>query len=212
MAEKNEINIVPLFASPLMQIQLDLDTDKLTELAFQMQDNDKKGIPDGINKGGWQSNNIIEENHEEFKKLKKEITQHLQLYHSTVFQGMKFKGNVTQSINNMWVIINEKHQYVDWHIHHNATLSGVFYIKHEGVESGDILFKHPEYPQMSALHWKKELVEVWDTISGEILNITPSSNMLLIFPSWAEHKVELNLTDVPRISLSFNSILLSEII
>jgi uncharacterized protein (TIGR02466 family) len=210
MAEKNKINIVPLFASPLMQIQLDLDTDKLTELAFQMQDNDKKGIPDGINKGGWQSNNIIEENHEEFKKLKKEITQHLQLYHSTVFQGMKFKGNVTQSINNMWVIINEKHQYVDWHIHHNATLSGVFYIKHEGVESGDILFKHPEYPQMSALHWKKELVEVWNMTSGEILNITPSSNMLLIFPSWAEHKVELNLTDVPRISLSFNSILSQE--
>jgi|TARA_B110000977_G_C10918773_1_gene432236 uncharacterized protein (TIGR02466 family) len=210
MAEKNKINIVPLFASPLMQIQLDLDTDKLTELAFQMQDNDKKGIPDGINKGGWQSNNIIEENHEEFKKLKKEITQHLQLYHSTVFQGMKFKGNVTQSINNMWVIINEKHQYVDWHIHHNATLSGVFYIKHEGVESGDILFKHPEYPQMSALHWKKELVEVWNMTSGEILNITPNSNMLLIFPSWAEHKVELNLTDVPRISLSFNSILSQE--
>jgi uncharacterized protein (TIGR02466 family) len=210
MAEKNKINIVPLFASPLMQIQLDLDTDKLTELAFQMQDNDKKGIPDGINKGGWQSNNIIEENHEEFKKLKKEITQHLQLYHSTVFQGMKFKGNVTQSINNMWVIINEKHQYVDWHIHHNATLSGVYYIKHEGVESGDILFKHPEYPQMSALHWKKELVEVWNMTSGEILNITPNSNMLLIFPSWAEHKVELNLTDVPRISLSFNSILSQE--
>ena len=210
MAEKNKINIVPLFASPLMQIQLDLDTDKLTELAFQMQDNDKKGIPDGINKGGWQSNNIIEENHEEFKKLKKEITQHLQLYHSTVFQGMKFKGNVTQSINNMWVIINEKHQYVDWHIHHNATLSGVFYIKHEGVESGDILFKHPEYPQMSALHWKKELVEVWNMTSGEILNITPSSNMLLIFPSWTEHKVELNLKDDPRISLSFNSILSQE--
>ena len=210
MAEKNEISIIPLFATPLMQIQLDLDTDKLTELAFQMQDNDKKGIPDGINKGGWQSNNIIEENHEEFKKLKKEITQHLQLYHSTVFQGMKFKGNVTQSINNMWVIINEKHQYVDWHIHHNATLSGVFYIKHEGVESGDILFKHPEYPQMSALHWKKELVEVWNMTSGEILNITPNSNMLLIFPSWAEHKVELNLTDVPRISLSFNSILSQE--
>ena len=211
MAEKNEISIIPLFATPLMQIQLDLDTDKLTELAFQMQDNDKKGIPDGINKGGWQSNNIIEENHEEFKKLKKEITQHLQLYHSTVFQGMKFKGNVTQSIDNMWVTINEKHQYMEWHKHHNATLSGVYYIKHDGSpENGDILFKHPEFPQMSALHWKRELVEVWNTISGEILNITPNSNMLLIFPSWAEHKVELNLTDVPRISLSFNSILSQE--
>ena len=208
--KKNEMNIIPLFASPLMQVQLDLDTDKLTELAAQMQNKDKGGRADIINKGGWQSNNIAEEPHEEFKKLKKEITQYLQLYHSEVFRGMKFKGNVTQSIDNMWVMINEKHHYVDWHIHHNATLSGVYYIKHDGVESGDILFKHPEYPQMSALHWKKELVEVWDMTSGEILNITPNSNMLLIFPSWAEHKVELNLTDVPRISLSFNSILSQE--
>ena len=212
MAKKNEINIIPLFANPLMQIQLDLDTDKLTELTFQLQNKDKKGRYDGINKGCWQSNNIIEENHEELKKLKKEITQHLQIYHSEVFQGMKFKGNVTQSIDNMWVMINEKHHYVDWHIHLNSTLSGVYYIKHDGVESGDILFKRAEYPQMSALHWKKEIVEVWNTTSGEILNITPNSNMLLIFPSWLEHAVEANLKDDPRISLSFNSILLSEII
>jgi uncharacterized protein (TIGR02466 family) len=211
MAKKNEINIIPLYANPLLQIQLDLDTDKLTELAVQIQNKDKKGRADIINRGGWQSNNITEESHEEFKKLKKEITQYLQLYHSKVFRGMKFKGNVTQSIDNMWVMINEKHHYVDWHIHLNATLSGVYYIKHDGVENGDILFKHPEYPQMSALHWKKELVEVWNMTSGEILNITPSSNMLLIFPSWTEHKVEFNLKNDSRISVSFNSLLIPEI-
>ena len=215
MAKKNEMNFNPLFASPLMHLQLDLDTDKLTELAFQIR-KDKKGrlnelIWDVV-RGGWQSNNIVEEPHEEFKKLKKEITQYLQLYHSEVFRGMKFKGNVTQSIDNMWVMINEKHHYVDWHIHHKATLSGVYYIKHDGVENGNIMFKHPEHPQMSALHWKKELVEVWDMTSGELFIIPPKSNMLLIFPSWLEHAVEANLKDDPRISLSFNSILLSEII
>ena len=47
MAKKNEMNIIPLFASPLMQIQLDLDTDKLTELAFQMRNKDKKGVEIG---------------------------------------------------------------------------------------------------------------------------------------------------------------------
>ena len=215
MAKKNEINIIPLFANPLLQIQLDLDTDKLTELAFQIR-KDKKGrlnelIWDVV-RGGWQSNNIVEEPHEEFKKLKKEITQYLQLYHSEVFRGMKFKGNVTQSIDNMWLMINEKHHYVDWHIHHKATLSGVYYINHDGVENGNIQFKHPEHPQMSALHWKKELVEVWDMTSGEMFIIPPNSNMLLIFPSWLEHSVEANLKNDPRISLSFNSVLSSEII
>ena len=213
MAKKNEMNFNPLFASPLMHLQLDLDTDKLTELAFQIR-KDKKGrlnelIWDVV-RGGWQSNNIVEEPHEEFKKLKKEITQYLQLYHSEVFRGMKFKENVTQSIDNMWLMINEKHHYVDWHIHHKATLSGVYYIKHDGVENGNIMFKHPEHPQMSALHWKKELVEVWDMTSGELFIIPPKSNMLLIFPSWLEHKVEMNLKDDTRISLSFNSQVIPE--
>ena len=196
---------MPLFANPLMQIQLDLDLEKLTKFTFEMWNKDKKGIPDFINKGGWQSNNITEEPHEEFKKLKKEITQYLQMYHSEVFRGMKFKGNVIQSIVNMWLMINEKHHYVDWHIHHEATLSGVYYIKHDGVENGNILFKHPEHPQMSALHWKKELVEAWDVTSGELFIIPPKSNMLLIFPSWLEHSAEANFKNDSRISLSFNS-------
>jgi uncharacterized protein (TIGR02466 family) len=198
------MNIIPFFTTSVMQIQLDLDTDKLAELAFQIQNKDKKGVQ-VTNKGGWQSNNVVEEPHEELQKLKKEITQHLQVYHSEVFRGMKFKGNVTQSIDNMWVMINEKHHYVDWHPHHQATLSGVYYIKHDGVENGNILFKHPEHSQLSALHWKKELVEVWNMTSGEIVGITPSSNMLLIFPSWLKHSAEANLKNDSRISLSFNS-------
>ena len=38
------MNIIPFFTTSVMQIQLDLDTDKLTELAFQIQNKDKKGV------------------------------------------------------------------------------------------------------------------------------------------------------------------------
>ena len=78
------MNIIPFFTTSVMQIQLDLDTDKLTELAFQIQNKDKKGVQ-VTNKGGWQSNNVVEEPHEELQKLKKKITQHLHDYHSEVF-------------------------------------------------------------------------------------------------------------------------------
>ena len=203
------MNIIPFFTTSVMQIQLDLDTDKLTELAFQIQNKDKKGVQ-VTNKGGWQSNNVVEEPHEELQKLKKEITQHLQVYHSEVFQGMKFKVNVAQSLANMWVNINEKHHYNEWHIHPFATLSGVYYIKHDGVKSGDILFKHPEHPQMAALHWPPEIVEAYNATTSGVVNITPKSNMLLIFPSWLNHSVESNLKQDSRISLSFNSQFLPE--
>ena len=205
-----EKNIIPFFTSPVMQIQLDLDLEKLTEFASEMRNKDKKGVIQ-TNVGGWQSNNVIEEAHEELDKLKKEITQYLQMYHSEIFQGMKFKTDVTQTLANMWVNINEKHHYNDWHVHPFATLSGVYYIKHDGVENGDILFKHPEHPQMAALHWPPEIVEAYNAATSGVVNITPKSNMLLIFPSWMNHSVEANLNNDPRISVSFNSLLLPEI-
>ena len=209
MAKKRH-NIISFFNNPVLSIALDLDTNKLTELTLQIQSNDTKGTTQ-TNRGGWQSNNVVEEPHEELQKLKKEITQHLQVYHSEVFQGMKFKVNVAQSLANMWVNINEKHHYNEWHIHPFATLSGVYYIKHDGVESGDILFKHPEHPQMAALHWPPEIVEAYNAATSGVVNITPKSNMLLIFPSWMNHSVEVNLNNDPRISVSFNSVLLPEI-
>ena len=201
----NEMSFLPLFATPLMQVQLDLDLEKLTELAFQMQNKDKEGALMS-NRGGWQSNDISEEKHEEFIRLKKEIIKHLQIYQSKVFQGMIFKKNIIQYLNNMWVNINEKHHYNEWHIHKFTTLSGSFYIKHDGcIENGDIKFKNPYGSYMLSSHWPSELIEKTTEITSEIVNITPKSNMLLIFPAWLNHKVEINLKNDSRISLSFNA-------
>jgi len=215
MAEKNEMDVVPLFSSPLIQVQLDLDLEKLTEFAFQMQNKDKKGsnVPRS-SRGGWQSNDITEENHEEFIRLKKEISQYLQTYHSEVFQGMEFKTNVVQSIANTWVNINEKNHWNEWHLHPGATLSGVYYIKHDGcVENGNILFKHPvnQFTYIITNHWPLELIKKHNEVTSKEISFTPKSNMLLLFPSWLKHKVQVNLKNESRISLSFNSRLEPEI-
>jgi len=210
MAKKNEMDIISLFSFPLIRVALDLDLEKLTKFVFEMRNKNKKGVRH-TNRGGWHSVNIEEEPHEELKKLKKEIIQHLQMYHSKVFQGMEFKGNVVQPLSNMWVNINEKYHYNEWHVHQGSTLSGVYYIKHDGSrEQGDIIFKHPNHQYISFGHWPVELVEKTNSVTSGIVNITPKSNMLLIFPSWMNHSVEANLNNDPRISVSFNSLLLPE--
>ena len=202
---KKPLSIMPLFANPLMEVQLDLDLEKLTEFAFQMQNKDKKGVQI-TNRGGWQSGDISKDKHEEFIKLKKEINQYLQTYHLEIFRGMKFKEKVTQNITNMWVNINEKHHYNEWHIHGYSTLSGAYYIKHDGsVENGDILFKHPKDLYMTVSHWPEGIAERGNEITTAGMNATPKSNMLLIFPSWLEHRVEANLKNDSRMSISFNS-------
>ena len=37
-----------------------------------------------------------------------------------------------------------------------------------------------------------------------INTIKPKENMLVVFPAWVPHAVEINLSDEERISLSFN--------
>ena len=177
-----------------------------------MQYKDKKG-KEISNKGGWHSDIIHEEKHEEviihkeFIRLNKEINQYLQKYHSEVFRGMIWKDNLKHRLESqeMWVNINKKHHYNEWHNHPNSILSGVYYIKHDGFGHGDIMFKNPFGSYISSTHWPQGLVEKWNGVSSGIINITPKSNALFIFPAWLEHKVELNLKDDTRISLSFNS-------
>jgi len=207
------MDVVPLFATPLMQFELDLDLEKLTEFAFEMWNKDKRGVR-GSNIGGWQSDNNIEEEYEEFIRLKKEISQYLQKYHSIIFSRMEFKTNVVQSLANMWINNNEKYHYNNWHNHPGATLSGVYYIKHDGSrEQGDIMFKHPvnQFTHIVTNHWPLELIKKHNEITSGVINVTPKSNKLLIFPSWLEHRVEANLKNESRISLSFNSTLKPEI-
>jgi len=201
MAKKknnNEMSISGLFANPLMQVQLDLDLEKLTEFTLQLQNKDKKGVHFS-NRGGWHSSVLFQqEKHEELNRLKKEISKYLQIYHSEVFQNMVFlKGNITHNIHSMWVNINEKHHHNEWHIHSNSTLSGTYYIKHDGDKNGNIVFKHP--------HWPDGIVKYTNSMASQHISVQAKSNMLLIFPSWLEHKVETNLKDDTRISLSFNS-------
>ena len=204
-----DASITSFFESPLMKVQLDLDLEKLTEFAFHVWEKDKDGVHFS-NVGGYHSDDQlhIEENiHEEFIGLKKEINRYLQLYHSEVFKDMTFKGNIVQSINGMWVNINEKHHFNEWHVHPHSTLTGTYYIKHDGsVKNGNIVFKNPIGSYVISAHWPNEIIETTNAITSHIGRVTPKSNMLLIFPSWLEHKVEANLKNDSRISLSFNSI------
>jgi uncharacterized protein (TIGR02466 family) len=203
--KKLALNITPLFTIPVLQVELDLDLEKLTEFAFQLRDKDKRGFK-YTNRGGWQSNEIQEEKHEELIRLKKEINQYLQIYQTEIFQGMVFKGNVTLSTDRMWVNINEKNHYNEWHNHTFSTLSGTYYIKHDNSpEHGNIIFKNSNALYMIASHWPPEIMELPNEVTSEYVEFVPKSNTLFIFPSWLEHKVEMNLKDESRISLAFNS-------
>jgi uncharacterized protein (TIGR02466 family) len=209
---KKEISIIPLFSMPVMSVMLDLNLEKLTEFVLQNKNEDSEGTLFS-NKGGWHSRGLGKKEHEEFIKLKEEITGQLHIYHSEVFSKMKFKGNMTASILDIWACVNEKHHYNDLHCHPYSTLSGVYYIKHDGSpENGVISFQHPiQNIVCPDMHFPLQLIVENNEVSAGAIDFLPKAGKLLIFPSWIQHKVEANLKDSVRISVSFNSIITPEI-
>lgn len=103
-------------------------------------------------------------------------------------------------ISNLWFNVNTAGSYNLSHVHTSCFLSGVFYIFAKN-NSGDIVFERDASSQyilgshardstnfISTTHWKYK----------------PKPNMLLIFPAWVPHSVEINKSQEDRISISFN--------
>ena len=101
-----------------------------------------------------------------------------------------------------WVNINSPGSWNERHSHdpYSGTfLSGVFYIK-TPKDSGNIRFYDPR-PNIATSSDMRYYNNGYN-----IQWYTPEPNMLMIFPPWLEHDVEMNNSDEDRISISFNII------
>ena len=52
--------------------------------------------------------------------------------------------------------------------------------------------------------WCPDVIEKYNEHNSPNWMISPVENQLLLFPSWLSHRVEPNLTEGERISISFN--------
>ena len=86
--------------------------------------------------------------------------------------------------------------------------SGVFFIKvPEEMKGGRFLFyrnfNEADFISSENMGHFKEGYQM-QGYDYPINTIKPKENMLVVFPSWVPHAVEINLSDEERISLSFN--------
>jgi uncharacterized protein (TIGR02466 family) len=98
-----------------------------------------------------------------------------------------------------WAIVNGKLASGVIHCHPNSFLSGVYYVN-TNDESGDIFFQDPRHV---ASMWSCPVIEHTPWTIRQV-SYHPVSGGMLIFPSWLNHGAEPNLSDAPRVSLSFN--------
>ena len=103
---------------------------------------------------------------------------------------MKEQNGTYVEIKEMWANINYKNHYNGSHIH-GGILSGVFYLK-TPLYSGKLILVNPAVRSDGKFLRSPNFV------------IDPEPLSCIIFPSWLEHFVEPNLSNDPRISISFN--------
>ena len=102
-------------------------------------------------------------------------------------------------ITAMWSIINLKNASNARHIHPNNYISAAYYIK-ASENAGDIVFYDPR----SANTIRFPPTSNTNKLNSNIFTVQPKEGLLVLFPSYLHHSVNINNSEDERIVLSFN--------
>ena len=187
------------FPTPIWHFQYQAAT-KLNQTLLSAITQIKNSDPEGIslsNVLGWHSNDELHK-HPDFQPL-------IETINSSLLEVVGDLGwdsqEVKPCISNCWALVNGKNAANDLHNHCNSYLSGVYYVK-APENSGNLYFHDPRISSQM-------LVPAYDKITPITLSkliYKPVEGMLVIFPSWLWHGVEINQSEEERISISFNAV------
>ena len=170
--------------------------DELIKFVYEERKKDPEGEHHS-NRGGWQSRSNF---HANDNILSSFVSKELSNYYSeTGYYG----DNIDLSIDGLWININFTDSHNIQHCHPCSDLAGVVWFK-TPPNCGIIKFDSPHgYPCGSDIlactdQFKEQLGHwMW-------YNIEPEEGKMIVFPSSLYHRVEPNLSNDDRISVSFN--------
>jgi uncharacterized protein (TIGR02466 family) len=191
------------FATPIWYEKININSEELSKIkdyCLNLRKEDAAGR-NLSNVNGWQSHDLKHDD-DQTSPMSHVMNQ---IYESCRQCFVEYGITRPFQINNIWVNINSKNSYNKDHDHPNSILSGSFYVDVPNNES--IVFTRPrgiDTWQLSCSHSSKET----DLSFGEV-HYKPVEGLLLVFPSWIIHRVEPNNSDEERISVAFNTRLIS---
>jgi len=198
-----------LFGTPLFTFETTLPqkvNDELTKSLLKMEE-DSTLVSAKSNAGGWRSDSISKE-----EGLCFEILRH---YTSACFLRILDKTHKHNWHQNSWAIINRKDDFNLSHSHANSDWSCVYYVdsgdkienpKNKAEElSGNLILTDPR----GSLITNSRTVNNQDTLyekmfGNNYMSITPTTGLLVFFPSWLMHSVMPYKGTKPRIIIATN--------
>jgi len=192
---KSELNLV--FSTPIWT-GLILNYQELNNKMFKYIKDLHIQNPKGITKSnvfGWHSEDFDLEN-EQPKYFINSISTNL----NEAFKDMGWDvKNQEVKVTSMWSVINKKNASNARHIHSNNYISAAYYVK-TPENGGDIVFHDPR----SVTTFRYPKIAENNTLNSNIFTIQPKEGLLVLFPSYLYHSVDLNRSEEERIVISFN--------
>jgi len=192
-----------LFPTQFWTAELNENIEQLQNEAYLIRKNDKDGVRKS-NAGfqGYHSKDIRNlDNIPGINQLLKQIISAVNSIHHISREG-------NPQLTNFWINISGKGSSNTPHTHSGLTYSGVFFIKvPKEMRGGRFLFyrnfNEADFISTEYMGRFKEGYQM-QGYDYPINTILPKENMLIVFPAWVPHAVEINLSEEERISLSFN--------
>ena len=182
------VKIIPFFNAIYLS-SIDVELNHIADSIIKIKENDS-GVTVS-NAGGWQSRAYSRNE----KLFMSSLLDRIEAEVTGVYEDLGI--NKKPLLGNFWFNLNEKYNYNLSHNHPGSYISAVLYLK-VPENSGQIVFERPD-----PFHDWIQDCQPTDNNIGKIFQ-QPKDNMLLIFPSYIKHYVEMNLSDDPRISIALN--------
>jgi len=168
---------------------------ELKQYVTKLKEEDTEGKV-ASNYGGWQSKSF-----DSISERPIAVERFIQTIQKSINECTKMAGLMDLQISDYWWNINGKGDYNHAHDHRDSILSGVYYIDIPAENMGNIHFERED----KAEFFLPRVMPKRNHITAVRSTYKPMSGGLLIFPSWVKHSVDGNKSDLPRISMSFNT-------
>jgi len=189
-----------LFPCPLFRFDYKdavVDQCQLVNAIQQIEKVDTSDISLNYTHGSYTSFYSVDSifNRTEFTNLKEFIKQAVQEVHISC--GLDGKLKFSRS----WANINRKYSYHEAHHHCPNIWSGVYYVQAQENDA-TISFINSNILNSSWPYNAKKLYN--NDLNSSQTTCKTQTGMLLIFPSYLQHKVDQQMSDGERISIAFN--------
>ena len=183
------MELIELFKVPLFVALLELDVESIKSYCLDYKKNNEGRIVSNV--GGYQSDDF------DIPELEKEIMACVNAF------AKSFGVEDELVLDAKWFNINGPNNYNNIHCHPGSLISGVYYVQ-VPCKSGNIVFDNPSSDVMIHNHEGINF-NGWNSFNSTKYWQEAKVGILYLFPGWLKHRVEPNLSNEERISISFNT-------